>query len=98
MRAIPYITGNDKTIRTQITLTTKLKKAIEEKAAQSGQSLSEYLRRAASLSLLLDEQEKENLTALANKTIGSVDLKKHPEWQTSTKIKKWVRKLRSEWK
>jgi hypothetical protein len=97
MRTIPYATDEDETVRTQITLTTSLKKAIEEKATKSGQSLSEYLRRAASLSILLDEQERENLTELAQIAIGSVDLKNHPQWSNKTKVTRWVKTMRSEW-
>jgi hypothetical protein len=98
MRNIDLLSNQDKTIRTQITLTSQLKKAIEEKALLKGQSLSEYLRRAALLYILLEEDEKEELKKLADLAIGSVDLKKHPYWNTPKKVRSWVRNLRKEWR
>jgi len=98
MNQLITLLDDSETVRTQITLTRKLKRLIEEKARQANQSLSEYLRRGAWLSLLLEEKESEELNRLADQAIGSVDLNKHPEWQTPPKVKKWVRKLRNEWK
>lgn len=90
--------NDDETVRTQITLTKGLKLLIEEKARQANQSLSEYLRRGAWISLLLEENESEELNKLASQVIGSVDVNKHPEWQTTSKVNNWVKKLRREWK
>lgn len=98
MNYLATLSDDTKTVRTQITLTRKLKQLIEERARQTNQSLSEYLRRGAWISLLLEENEAEELGILASQVIGSVDLSKHPEWETLPKVKKWVRKLRSEWK
>jgi len=97
MNQLTTFLDNDKTVRTQITLTKRLKHLIEEKARQNNQSLSEYLRRGAWISLLLEERESEELDKLADQAIGSVDLSKHPEWQTPVKIKRWVKQLRREW-
>lgn len=98
MNQLTTFLDNDKTVRTQITLTKRLKQLIEEKARQNNQSLSEYLRRGAWISLLLEERESDELDKLANQAIGSVDLSKHPEWQTTPKINNWIKKLRQEWK
>lgn len=98
MNQLSTLSDNSEIVRTQITLTKKLKQLIEEKARQTNVSLSEYLRRGAWISLLLEENESEELSKLADQAIGSVDLHKHPEWQTPAKIKQWVRRLRREWK
>lgn len=98
MNQLTTYLDDDKTVRTQITLTKRLKDLIEEKARQNNQSLSEYLRRGAWISLLLEESESEELNKLAGQVIGSVDINKHPEWQTTPKVNSWVKKLRREWK
>lgn len=98
MNQLSTLSDNSETVRTQITLTKKLKQLIEERARQTNQSLSEYLRRGAWISLLLEEKESEELSKLADQAIGSVDLSKHPEWQTPTKVKQWIKQLRREWK
>jgi hypothetical protein len=86
------------TIRTQISLTPLLKKAIEAKRRLTGESLSGYLRKAAVLRLLVEEEEKTELKRLAKAVIGSVDLREHPEWENKRKIQKWIRKIREDWK
>jgi metal-responsive CopG/Arc/MetJ family transcriptional regulator len=68
-------------VRTQITLPKRLKALIEKRAGQKQQSLSEYLRQASWQLLTQEEQNEKELGALADQAIGSVDLKKHPEWQ-----------------
>lgn len=98
MKPVIGLTDNDKTVRTQITLTEMLKKAIEEKASGQGKSLSEYLRQAALLQLILEGENEIELEELANKVVGSIDLEKHPEWKTEKKVKRWVKRLRTEWK
>jgi hypothetical protein len=75
-----------------------LKKAIEAKRRLTGESLSAYLRRAAVLRLLVEEEEKEELKRLAKIAIGSVSLKDHPEWKNKSKLQKWLKELREEWK
>lgn len=98
MTSIQLITEHDKTVRTQITLTSTLKRLIEKQIGLKGESLSEYLRRAAIIRLILDQDEKEDLKTLADKVIGSVKLKDHPEWTSKNKLQKWVKNLRNEWK
>lgn len=87
---------DDKTVRTQITLTEKLKALVEKDALAKGESLSEYLRKAAIERLKSEEDDKKSREKLANEVIGSIDLKNHPVWKTKKGIYKWVRKLREE--
>lgn len=97
MGTVPLIGENDKAVRTQITLTKRLKKLVEKYAQDRGESLSEYLRKAASLRVLVEEKEEKELEEIASRLIGSLDLKKHPEWGSRQKVRKWVRRVRSEW-
>jgi len=93
---VQTLTSNDKTVRTQITLTLALKKAVEDVAENRGESLSEYLRKAAIIRLFLEKREKEDMKKLALEAVGSVDLKKNPKWNTRNKVYKWVRSIREE--
>jgi hypothetical protein len=88
---------NDKKIRTQVVLTVTLKKLIEAKRRLTGETLSEYLRKAALLRFLAEEEEQKELDKLADLLVGSVSLKDHPQWKTKRKIQRWVRSLRKEW-
>lgn len=97
MIPVQMLTDDDQTVRTQITLTARLKQLIEESAANQGQSLSEYLRRAALLRLYVDQNEKGKLKRLSGSVIGSVDIRKHPEWNTERKVIAWVKQIRGEW-
>lgn len=97
MTVVNLLNQQDSTIRTQITLTESLKQLVEEKADLKGQSLSEYIRRALMLSLLVDKQQTIDLEKLANQLIGSVNSQKNPQWKTVSGVKKWVKKLRTEW-
>ena len=96
MIQIQTIGTDDKAIRTQITLTKNIKSLVADIASEKGESLSEYLRKAALIRILLDRQEKEDLEKIAKSLIGSVKLSNHPEWSTPSKVYKWVRSLREE--
>ncbi len=89
---------SDEKIRAQVVLTSLLKRLIETQRRTTGETLSEYLRKAAILRILAEDEEHRELDTLANLLIGSVSLKKHPEWKTKAKVTSWVRKLRNEWK
>lgn len=89
---------NGEKVRTQVVLTMALKRLIETKKRITGETLSEYLRKAALWRFLAEEEERKEAQKLANLLIGSVSLKKHPEWKTKRKIQGWVRDLRKEWK
>lgn len=92
-----YLIPDDISVRTQITLTKKIKELIEKKSVAMGISVSEYLRRAALVVATIDDQGKTDLMMLAKKVVGSVDLRKHPEWKDKKSVVKWQRDLRSEW-
>ena len=96
MLNIQKLSSDDKSVRTQITLTEQLKILVEGMAQEKGESLSEYLRKAAMLRLLVEEDRKQGLEKIALRAVGSVDLKKHPEWNTREKVYRWVRKIREE--
>jgi len=89
--------SDDKNIRTQITLGSKLKAEAEKRAKIKGVSLSEYLRRALMIHISLEDKKEENLEKLADMVVGSVDLDKHPEWRSKKEVIKWSRKIREEW-
>lgn len=93
---IQTLTSSDKPVRTQITLTEQLKILVEAIAQEKGESLSEYLRKAAIVRLLVEETEKENLVNLAKRVIGSLNLDNHPEWKSRSNIQKWIRNIREE--
>lgn len=97
MKTLQLTSDNDSVIRTQITLTQNIKKLVEDHARDQGESLSEYLRKAAMVRLLVENNDQIDLKKLAGRVIGSVDLKKHPEWRNEKEVQKWVRNLRSEW-
>lgn len=92
-----YKLEQDPKIRAQIMLTVALKRSIEAKRRLTGETLSEYLRKAAWLRILTEEEEKKELKQLANALIGSVSLKNHPEWRTKKKLQGWLKRLRENW-
>lgn len=95
----PLTLGNDydKSVRTQITLTASLKRRIEQAAKPKGESLSEFLRQAALNQLKREQKRSQELTALAERVVGSLKLTKHPQWSTMKKIIQWQKELRKEW-
>jgi metal-responsive CopG/Arc/MetJ family transcriptional regulator len=96
MISLQTLSKDDKAVRTQITLTDTLKSHIEDISKQRGESLSEYLRKAAIIRLLLERQEQEDLEKLAKRVVGSISLKDHPEWSSKKKVYNWIRKIREE--
>lgn len=96
MIQIQKLTPDDKAVRTQITLTKNIKKEVENMAFLRGESLSEFIRKAAMLRLLLEDNKKQDLSQIAKKYIGSIDLSKNPNWSTEAKVEKWLRDIREE--
>lgn len=85
-------------IRTQISLTRSIKKAIEVKARLLGESLSAYLRKAALIRLAAEEEEEKELKALARNFVGGAQWNKnHTNWTTKKSVKDWKKKIRNEW-
>lgn len=97
LKASSLLTGERATVRTQISLTPLLKQAIEAKKRLTGESVSAYLRKAAVLRLLVEEEEKGELERLAENLIGSVSSGKHKEWRTKKKLQSWLERVRGEW-
>lgn len=94
-----YITMDTQpTIRTQISLTPKIKRAIEIKRRLTGESLSAYLRTAALIRLMTEEEETKQLKLLADNFVGAGKWKKtHPLWKNKQSVRKWLKNIRSEW-
>lgn len=92
------IMDNQPTIRTQISLTSEIKKAIEAKKRLTGESMSAYLRKAAMIRILAEEEEKKQLKMLAKNFVGAGQWKKeHLHWKSKSTTYRWLRKLRSSW-
>ena len=86
------------TIRTQISLTPKIKRAIEVKRRLTGESLSSYLRKAAMIRLMVEEEEAKELKILAHNFVGTGKwTKTNPHWKNKQTVQKWLRDLRGEW-
>ena len=90
MKNLPLISDDDYAVRTQITLTKNIKKLVNKHARTTGESLSEYLRKAALVRILVESKDINDLKKLANRVVGSVDLKRHPEWRNEKEIQKWI--------
>lgn len=97
---IPSLLQDQETsVRTQISLTHAIKRAIEAKGRLLGESLSEYLRKAAVIRLLSEEEEARELSAVANNFVGAGTWKKtHPNWKNKTAVEAWRKKIRDEWR
>lgn len=73
MKQVTWLSPDDQTVRTQVTLTKKLKTFTEANADNKGQPLSESLRHAAIKQLVLDQEKDPDLKQLAAEVVGSVD-------------------------
>lgn len=94
----PLLQDQETNVRTQISLTRAIKRAIEAKGRLLGESLSEYLRRAAVIRIMAEEEEERELTAVAKNFVGAAKWKKiHPNWKNKAAVKTWRKKIRDEW-
>lgn len=82
-------------IRTQISLSSELKKLIEMRGAVLNEGLSEYLRRAAVLRMAVDDVERNDLKLIAKTVIGGVS-KSKSGWKNVKNIGEWQRRLRKD--
>ncbi|MEK7064728.1 MAG: hypothetical protein AAB973_03935 [Patescibacteria group bacterium] len=80
-------------IRTQISLSTDLKRLIEASRTRLNESLSEYLRRAAILRMMLEDREKNDLQTVAMAVIGNV-AKSKSGWNQVKNISSWQKQER----
>lgn len=98
MKISGLLEENQANIRTQISLTSPLKKTLEAKRRLLGESLSEYLRKAAVLRILAEEEEEAELKVLASVFVRPRPWSaKHPNWKDLKAVKKWREKIRSQW-
>jgi len=79
-------------LRTQIYLPEDLRKEIDRQRSLSGESLAEYLRKAAKERLKKDRKKKVDLKKLADEVVGSV---KKGAW-SGVDVEKWQREIREE--
>lgn len=97
MKTITSLHQNDTPVRTQITLTKRIKKLLEENARKQNESLAEYLRKAALLRWLVEHDEQKHRERIAELAVGSIDLRKHPVWRSKKAVYNWSRKIRQQW-
>ena len=76
--------------RTQIYLPEELRAEIDKQRAVKGESLAEYLRKAAGAQVKKDKIKKANLNKFAHEVVGSV---KKGAW-SRVDVVTWHRKLR----
>lgn len=69
--------------RTQIYLSSSLRQEIDKQRRQTGESLAEYLRKAAEKRVKADKKQKVDLKKLADAFIGS-------STKTDAEIKEWL--------
>ena len=94
----PLLRDQETTVRTQISLTRTIKRAVELKGKLLGESLSEYLRKAAVIRILAEEEEDKELQLVINNFVGAGKWEKtHPNWKSKAAVKAWRKNIRSEW-
>lgn len=94
----PLLQDQETNVRTQISLTRAIKRAIEAKGRLLGESLSEYLRKAAVIRIMAEEDEERELAAVAKNFVGAGTWKKtHPNWKNKAVVETWRKKIRDEW-
>ena len=74
-------------MRTHLVLPDDLVKAIDELVGK--RKRSQFIAEAAR-----DRLRSERLLKVLRETAGSLDLSRHPEWETPEKVVEWVRALR----
>lgn len=76
-------------IRTQIYLPEDLRQEIDRDRSRSGESLAQYLRKAAEQRLEKKRKEKADLKKLADEVVGSLRIDKKT-------ANKWIKEIRDE--
>lgn len=80
-------------VRTQISLSSGLKKLIEAKEAVTGEGLSAYLRKAALIRMMLEETERDDLKRVADAVVGAITPQRSG-WKNEQDIAAWQRNER----
>lgn len=75
--------------RTQIYLPEQLRAEIDKNRRESGESLAEYLRKAAEKRIKTDKKKKTDLKKLAEEVIGSLKI-------SQKEAEKWIREVRED--
>ena len=96
MKNISSIDSEDTPVRTQITLTKRVKEIVEQSARKQNESLAEYLRKAALMRWLVERNDAEDRKQLAKNLVGSIDMKTHPVWRSKNDVQTWLRNIREE--
>jgi len=82
--------------RTQISLSPEMRRIIEKKRMSSGESMSEYIRKAIIIRVKNEQfTEKDRMRAI-NAFVGAGKGKYHPHWSNKSKIIKWQREMRQD--
>jgi len=84
-------------IRTQISLSPTLKRLIDIKRKLWGESLAEYLRKAAMMRILTEAEEEEEMKRIVKLTKGCIDKGKYPELDNLAGIVQWQKEERALW-
>lgn len=84
-------------IRTQISLSPTLKRLIDVKRKIWGESLAEYLRKAAVMRFAAEEAVEEEIKRVIKLTKGCIPKGKYLGLDRLAKIVKWQRKERASW-
>ena len=80
-------------LRTQISLSLQLRNLIDAQRVTLGESLSEYLRKAAILRMIAEDIEKKDLDLVAGAVVGKV-AKSKSGWKKVKNIVEWQKKER----
>lgn len=79
-------------LRTQIILPKTLREQIEKVRVKTGESMAEYLRKAAEERLLRESKQLANLRDVANQVVGCI---KQSSWN-NVDIIKWQQQMRKD--
>ena len=91
---IKSITKDNKySLRTQISLSVALRRAVDAKRKLYGETLAEYLRKAILIRLMAEETEENELAILAKAVVGSVS-KSRGGWKNIKNINTWQKRTR----
>ncbi|EKD95525.1 MAG: hypothetical protein ACD_24C00459G0005 [uncultured bacterium] len=82
-------------LRTQISLSSKLRDAIDARRIYKKESLSEYIRKAIEIRIASENKSHRDLKALAERVIAKIP-KEKSGWKNVKDISDWQRKLRRE--
>ena len=83
-------------VRTQISLSPKLRKLVAKKTSINKESMSEYIRKAIEIRIKAEEADDEKGMDAVRAFVGAGKGKNYPEWSSKEKIIKWQREMRED--